>query len=80
MMKYSMRVESKTVDTVEGMQNWIELLATRYKAKIDDFNLVFEPWKLTDPNHCDIHIYGDLKSFLKLWKDYHKKTSVRRGW
>ena len=26
MMKYSMRVESKTVDTVEGMQNWIELL------------------------------------------------------
>lgn len=80
MMKYSMRVESNTVSTVQGMQDWIKLLATHYKAKIDNFNLVFEPWKLDDPIHCDIHAYGNLKSFLKLWKDYHKKTSVRRGW
>ena len=80
MMKYSMRVESKTVDTVEGMQNWIALLAPRYNAQIDEVYLVFDPGTLTDPIHCDIHIYGDLKSFLKLWKDYHKKTSVRRGW
>lgn len=80
MVRYSLAVKSDTVKTVDGMASWIELVSTQYNAKVVEFNLIFEPWKLHESIRCDVHIYGNLKSFLQIWMDYHKITSVRLGW
>lgn len=80
MVRYSLAVKSDTVKTVDGMASWIELVSTQYNAKVVEFNLIFEPWKLHESIRCDVHIYGNLRSFLQILMDYHKITSVRLGW
>lgn len=79
-MKYSVCVAPRTVETVDGMDNWIEFFAVRYRARVNDFDLKFDGENLEEPIKCIIHLEGPVLSFLKLWLEYRQMATVFIGW
>lgn len=79
-MMFSMKIDSGTISTVERMDGWMKTLQKNYGIEVKEFNINFRSFLRED--HPDAHIcmIGSLKSFINLWKDYHRSTTVKIGW
>lgn len=79
-MKYSVCVNPKTVETVDGMNHWIDFFYIRYRSKVKDFDLRFDGSDLKNPIKCIIRVEGPVLSFARMYLEYQEKNSIFIGW
>lgn len=79
-MKFSMKVDSETISTIEGMEGWMKTLQEDYGIDAKEFGMNLKSFLETDRIDANICMIGSLKSFINLWRDYHRSTTVKIGW
>lgn len=79
-MKFSMKVDSGTISTIEGMEGWMKALQEDYGIEAKEFSINFKSFIRGDHRDGNVYMIGSLKSFINLWKDYHRYTTIKIGW
>lgn len=58
----------------------MKALQDDYGIEVKEFSINFKSFLGKDQTDTDVCMIGSLKSFINLWRDYHRSTTVKIGW